>query len=82
MPNDPESEWPPVSTVRSDYQELVVSCYLVVAAYEQYLLDRISSASLAQTMEKLHGQLPPISSETREALREAETPPDGSLEEE
>ena len=54
------------------YKELTTACYIVIASYEQYLLDQLSSAQLAEVMLKLLDRLPEISESTREALRSAE----------
>tara|TARA_R110002020_G_scaffold105377_1_gene245823 strand:+ start:563 stop:781 length:219 start_codon:yes stop_codon:yes gene_type:complete len=57
----------------NSYKELATACYIVVASYEQYLLDQISSKQLAEVMLKLLEKLPEISESTREALRSSET---------
>jgi len=56
------------------YQELAGRCYVVVASYEKYLLNNLTSQELAVVMKDLLDRLPPISRTGREALRSPETP--------
>lgn len=59
--------------------ELVVASYVVVASYEKYLLDQLTSDELAEVMKAFLDHLPGISPETRQALRDSQSPSDSDL---
>jgi len=66
----------PRSKYEKAYQELVVTCYIVAASYEKYLLDQIDSTDLAEVMMALLDKLPEISSSSKDALRDIELLPE------